>query len=92
MSYTEKLFTLKGKVAVVTEGTGVLGSAMCYALANAGAKVVVLGRRMEAATAIASSIVSRAGEAMTICADVLDGVRNSANEGVYFDDFRVAPD
>jgi len=29
---------------------------------------------------------------MTICADVLDGVRNSANEGVYFDDFRVAPD
>jgi len=51
-SYIEKLFTLKGKVAVITGGTGVLGSTMCYALANAGAKVVVLGRRMEAANAI----------------------------------------
>lgn len=72
MSYIEKLFTLKGKVAVVTGGTGVLGSAMCCSLANAGAKVVVLGRRMEAANAIVSTIVSNGGEAMTVCADVLD--------------------
>src|SRR5258708_37653474 len=72
MSYIEKLFTLKGKVAVVTGGTGVLGSAMCYALASAGAKVVVMGRRMEAANAIVSSVVSSGGEAMAVCADVLD--------------------
>src|SRR5258706_1385256 len=72
MSYIEKLFTLKGKVAVVTGGTGVLGSAMCYALASAGANVVVMGRRMEVAYAIVSSVVSRGGEAMTACADVTD--------------------
>ncbi len=72
MSYIEKLFTLKGKVAVVTGGTGVLGSAMCYALASAGAKVVVMGRRMEVANAIVSSVVSSGGEAMAVCADVLD--------------------
>ncbi len=72
MSYIEKLFTLKGKVAVVTGGTGVLGSAMCYALASAGAKVVVMGRRMEVANAIVSSVVSSGGEAMAVCADVLE--------------------
>ncbi|GHN02549.1 dioxygenase [Cytophagales bacterium WSM2-2] len=71
-SYIENLFTLKGKVAVVTGGTGVLGSAMCYALANAGAKVVILGRRMEAANVIVSSIVSSKGEAMAVCSDVMD--------------------
>lgn len=71
-SYIEKLFTLEGKVAVVTGGTGVLGSAMCYALANAGAKVAVLGRRKEAANAIASTVVSNGGEAMAVSADVMD--------------------
>jgi NAD(P)-dependent dehydrogenase (short-subunit alcohol dehydrogenase family) len=72
MSYIEKLFTLKDKVAVVTGGTGVLGSTMCYALGDAGAKVVVLGRRVEAANAIVSAIVNKGGEALAVSADVMD--------------------
>ena len=71
MSYVEKLFSLKGKVAVVTGGTGVLGSQMCLALANAGAKVVILGRRKEAADALADKIIKAGGEAIGISADVL---------------------
>jgi len=71
MSYIENLFGLKGKVAVVTGGTGVLGSEMCLALASAGAKVVVLGRRKEAADELVNKITKQGGEGLAISADVL---------------------
>lgn len=72
ISYLENLFTLRSKVAVVTGGTGVLGSAMCKALANAGAAVVILGRRKEAADQLAQEIVTKGGNAIGISADVLN--------------------
>ncbi len=72
MSYVNNLFTVKGKVAVVTGGTGVLGSAMCKALANAGASVVILGRRKEVADALATEIIQAGGDAMGVSADVLN--------------------
>ena len=40
----ENMFSLKGKVIVVTGGTGVLGHAFLRALTAAGATVGVLGR------------------------------------------------
>ncbi len=49
-------FDVKGKVAVVTGGAGVLCAEMCRALANAGAKVAVLDLRLEPAEALASEI------------------------------------
>jgi NAD(P)-dependent dehydrogenase (short-subunit alcohol dehydrogenase family) len=67
-----KLFDLQGKVAVVTGGTGVLGSAMGRGLAGARAKVGILGRREEKAAEIADSIQEAGGEAMALSADVLE--------------------
>ncbi|KXK28145.1 MAG: short-chain dehydrogenase/reductase SDR [Bacteroidetes bacterium OLB12] len=72
MSYIENLFTLQSRVAIVTGGTGVLGSAMCKALANAGAAVVILGRRKDAADQLAQEIGTKGGIAMGISADVLN--------------------
>ena len=72
MSYLQNMFGLSGKVAVVTGGTGVLGAAMCQALAQAGARVVILGRRKDAADELANKIINGGGEALGVSADVLD--------------------
>lgn len=80
-AFTEELFSLEGKVAVVTGGTGVLGSEMSRTLARAGAKVAVLGRRKEVAERLAADINERNGQAVAVQADVLehDQVRAAAD-------------
>ncbi|MDE3058966.1 MAG: SDR family NAD(P)-dependent oxidoreductase, partial [Bacteroidota bacterium] len=42
-----KLFSVENKVAVVTGGSGILGSAMAKGLLDARAKVVLLGTNKE---------------------------------------------
>jgi NAD(P)-dependent dehydrogenase (short-subunit alcohol dehydrogenase family) len=69
--FVEQLFSLRGTVAVVTGGTGVLGRAMALGLACAGAKVGVLGRRQAQAEAIVAEIAETGGEGMPLLADVL---------------------
>jgi NAD(P)-dependent dehydrogenase (short-subunit alcohol dehydrogenase family) len=63
---------LRGRVAVVTGGYGVLGGSMADGLAAAGAKVAVLGRHRDAAEAKAAALRDAGGEAMPLVADVLD--------------------
>lgn len=70
--YLRSLYSLEGQAAIVTGGSGALGSAIAAALAMAGAKVGVLGRRRQAAEELAAHIIERGGEAMAISADVLD--------------------
>ena len=65
-------FSLEGKVAVVTGGTGVLGGAMARGLAAAGAKVAILGRREAKAQEVADAIAAAGNNAMPLPADVLD--------------------
>jgi NAD(P)-dependent dehydrogenase (short-subunit alcohol dehydrogenase family) len=68
------LFDVRTKVAVITGGSGVLGQAMGHALAQAGARVVIIGRRQEACERVASAIRAANGEAMALGCDVLDRV------------------
>ena len=50
------MFDLTGKNALVLGGTGVLGTAMCRGLAQAGANVAVGARTMEKANALADEL------------------------------------
>ncbi|MBT1686900.1 SDR family oxidoreductase [Dawidia soli] len=68
---TNQLFSLAGKTAVVTGGTGVLGQAMVKGLSAAGAAVVILGRRKDAADDIAKELRAARGKALGVGADVL---------------------
>ena len=65
-------FSLDGKVAVITGGTGVLGGAMARGLAEAGARVAILGRREAKATEVAGEITAADHDAIPLPADVLD--------------------
>ena len=89
MSDIKKLFSLEGKVAVITGGTGVLGSVMCKALAAAGAKVVIVGRRKDVADALAQEIIKSGGEAIGISADVLNQQQLMEARKVILDKFKA---
>lgn len=71
-------FSLRGKVIVITGATGVLGEAMSLAVAEAGAKVVILGRDAGRAAERVAAITAAGGEAMSVLADVLDKDRMQA--------------
>lgn len=62
------LFSLENKVALITGATGVLGTAMCRGLAQAGAQVVLLARKADALKKLKDEIGDKA---MTVQADVL---------------------
>ncbi len=63
---------LKGKVAVVTGGGGVLCAMFAKALAKCGAKIAILDLREEAANAVADEIVKDGGVAIGVGVNVLD--------------------
>jgi NAD(P)-dependent dehydrogenase (short-subunit alcohol dehydrogenase family) len=69
--YINQLFSLHTKTAIITGGTGVLGSAMVRGLAAAGANVVIIGRRKEAAEQLATELNQVGHHAMGLSADVL---------------------
>jgi len=67
-----ELFDLRGKVAVVTGGGGVLCGAMSRALGQVGARVAVLDLFPEAAQRVESDVKAAGGEALAVSCDVLD--------------------
>jgi len=64
------LFSLKGKVIVVTGATGVLGYSFIKAISHAGASVGVLGRNEKVANERVEEINSAGGKAIALIADV----------------------
>ena len=68
----QDLFNLENEIAVVVGGTGVLGGAMAEALAEAGARVAIVGRNTERGLERVRSIEAVGGKAMFLAADALD--------------------
>jgi NAD(P)-dependent dehydrogenase (short-subunit alcohol dehydrogenase family) len=69
-SYVEETFGLKGKVAAVIGGSGVLGGSVAEALAKAGSKIAIIyNHGKDAAEARVKSIHSLGGMAISVHAD-----------------------
>lgn len=77
-----KKFSLKDRVIVITGGTGILGEFFVKAVAEAGAKVAVLGRNRERAEKRVEAVKEIGGEAIAVITDVMDedSVRTAKEE------------
>ncbi len=71
----EALFDIRGQVAVVTGGSGVLGRTMVRGLAHAGARIGVLGRSPARVEAVVSEAEAAGAEAIGLPADVLEVIQ-----------------
>ncbi len=78
-----RLFDLTGATAAVIGATGALGGAIAEGLAEAGAKVAILGRNQERGAARVQAIQSKGGIAQFFTADALEASSlRQANEGI----------
>jgi NAD(P)-dependent dehydrogenase (short-subunit alcohol dehydrogenase family) len=66
-----ELFSLEGKVAVITGAGGVLFGAVARGLAELGVKIAALDLRLPEAQRTADEIVKRGGKAVGVAVDVL---------------------
>jgi len=68
----DRVFDLKGKVAVVTGGNGGIGLGMARGLASAGAQVVVVGRNEAKSREAVKDLEGRGSPAFALAVDVGD--------------------
>jgi NAD(P)-dependent dehydrogenase (short-subunit alcohol dehydrogenase family) len=67
----KNMFSLEGKVIVVTGGTGILGGAFIDGIVAAGGAVGILGRNEKTATERAEKVNNAGGKAVPLVADVM---------------------
>jgi NAD(P)-dependent dehydrogenase (short-subunit alcohol dehydrogenase family) len=89
------LFDLSGRTAVVAGGTSGIGRTLALGLADAGADVVVVGRRENAVHDVAAAIEARGRRTLRLTADVtsresLDRVHNACLDAFGRVDILVA--
>lgn len=66
------LFSIEGKVIVITGGCGVLGSDIAQYLAKEGCKIVILDRIQDKGDELVTKIKADGGDAMFLMTDVLN--------------------
>ena len=72
MSFLEDLFSLDGRIAVVTGGNSGIGAEMASALARAGARVVLVARDAERLDKTVAELRAYGGQAAAVRADLAD--------------------
>src|SRR5258708_13895727 len=80
--YLHRLFSLDGRIAVVTGGSSGIGKAMASALAGAGASVVLAARRAAALDDTVSELRSAGSAVGRVCADLGErgGIRRACEQ------------
>jgi NAD(P)-dependent dehydrogenase (short-subunit alcohol dehydrogenase family) len=83
-AYLDSLFSLAGRVALVTGGSSGIGQGIAQALAAAGAKVVVIARDEDRLQETTDTISQAGGQAGWVAADLRSrsGVRAAAEKAV----------
>ena len=70
--FLEDLFSLTGRIALVTGGSSGIGVGMAAALAQAGAQVVLVARDAERLGSAVAGLRARGGQASAVSADLAD--------------------
>lgn len=72
MTNLQTLFDIQGLTAVITGGSGQLGTVMSQNLAAQGVKVAILSRHVETSEKVAETIRAEGGQAIGVSCNVLD--------------------
>jgi 2-deoxy-D-gluconate 3-dehydrogenase len=75
---TSRLFDLAGRVAIVTGGNGGIGLGMARGLAEAGARLVIVGRNQAKSDDVVAALSADGFRASAIAADVTDAAAVTA--------------
>ncbi|MES2062339.1 MAG: SDR family oxidoreductase [Bacteroidota bacterium] len=80
-------YSLKGKVIVVTGGTGILGNSFVNGIVEAGGAVGILGRNRQVAEERAEAINQKGGQAIALIADAMNEAELVAARTLLLDEF-----